>query len=456
MAVKSMEISRKFDVLDVGKVVSEGKRSGNLVKLESEVGFRNGYIPEWMLIEILCRLPAKCVFRYKSVSKQLLSLISDPSFVRFYVSRFRENPWTLLSSTLHVDPSGNSNFPKHMLLSAAFSGDENCPTLSAISFPGSPEVSAGQSYNVVAVSDGFVLYAQRVYLECGVTTLTNYTVYSPTTGQCVALPPPSRRFMLSTAGFVTRVEGGALRSFKVVRLGCCLSRCHALELEVFCSESGAWNDAVVRTDHEIEIAWRRTPASFNGNLHWVDRRLGIVAYDPYHAPDRCRIIAFPGGIDEQCNNSIYNGIPSLCVGHQGNLWYLEVLVTSEDDFQFSGFCSWVLGDYEDSNSWSLYQKTKINDISFDENLDIDVLVGFIPVPIAFHPFNPDMIYLGWGDILVSYNMKTRKLEAVDIPNGETLRNGGLKGEPCWWQTSLFVLPTWPTSIAYDPKSEVIY
>nr|GMD83108.1 putative F-box/kelch-repeat protein At1g15680 [Ipomoea batatas]GME13709.1 putative F-box/kelch-repeat protein At1g15680 [Ipomoea batatas] len=207
-----------------------------------------------------------------------------------------------------------------MLLLAAFSDDEKCPSLSTISFPGSPEASTGKSYNVVVVSDGFVQYAQRVYLECGVTTLTNYNVYRPT-GQCVALPPPSRQFMLSTVGFSLR-----------------------------------------------------------------------------------------------------------CIGLQESLWYFDVLDTSKDDFQFSGFCPWVFRDYDDcNNNLSLYQKTKIKDISFDDNLDIDVLVGFVPVPITLHPFKPDMICLGWGAVLVSYNMKTRKLEALDIPNGETLRNGGLKG-----------------------------
>nr|GMC47092.1 F-box protein At3g26010-like [Ipomoea batatas] len=170
---------------------------------------------------------------------------------------FREQPWTLLSSTLYVDDYGNTNFPKHMLLLAAFSVDDKCPSLSTISFSSSPEALTGKSYNVVVPHDGV--------MRC-------------TSAAVSAVHIEHRRFRNLSRG----------RRYEELQSGEAWLLSQPLEctgVRGVCSvPRPARKDIVARTDHEIEIDWRRTSASFNWNLHWVDRWLGIVAYDSYHVP----------------------------------------------------------------------------------------------------------------------------------------------------------------------------
>lgn len=62
-------------------------------------------VPDCIWMEILCRMPSKSVFRFKSVSKQWLTLISHPSFVCHYksFSTNNTNSWTLVSETVSTE-----------------------------------------------------------------------------------------------------------------------------------------------------------------------------------------------------------------------------------------------------------------------------------------------------------------------------------------------------------------
>ncbi|EOY33395.1 F-box and associated interaction domains-containing protein [Theobroma cacao] len=61
-------------------------------------------VPDWLLTEILQRLPVKHIFMFKCVSKRWFTLISDPFFARSYATRINRSlslstsqPWNLLS-----------------------------------------------------------------------------------------------------------------------------------------------------------------------------------------------------------------------------------------------------------------------------------------------------------------------------------------------------------------------
>uniref|UniRef100_A0A0V0IFD0 Putative ovule protein n=1 Tax=Solanum chacoense TaxID=4108 RepID=A0A0V0IFD0_SOLCH len=422
------------------------------------VEFETEYIPDWFLEEVLSRLPLKCVFRLKCVSKQWLSFISAPSFVNLYISRVslshKPQPWTVLSHRLHVKGTKFCPDPP-LMLDNMLSADENdlieYPIFSRYLYLPLPQRSSWRErYDIVAVSDGLVLYGRIVFMENSINHMTDYHLYNPITHQCVALPPPFLCFRFVSTGFLTQIEGGTLKNYKVVRFGCQLWEWHNLEFEIFCSEIGSWRSVVVHSDQAIQIAWLRMPFSFSGILHWIDRWLGIVACDPCRDSNQCRIIGLPSDIDKQCNNYKNNGLYSLCNVHQGRLRYFEVSLAPSDPFGFSGFSLWVLDDY-DSATWSLLHRTKVTDILFDDILTSQGLTGSCPAPLAFHPFDGNIVCLSLGAYIVTYNAKTLKLEA----HGNPVATEYFYESTGWlsWYAQvpprlafLYVLPPWPVSI----------
>ncbi|XP_016459023.1 putative F-box/kelch-repeat protein At1g15680 [Nicotiana tabacum] len=440
---------------------------GKFTKPKLKIFFKNEYLPNWFLEEIFLRLPVKCVFRYKCVSKQWLSLISAPSFVSLYISRASLLPqqtpiWTILANTLSVN--NGVNYFAQSYLPDLLSDNRLHPRFCTIHFPyvGCPE---DERYAIVAVSDGLVLYDRGG---------SDYRIYNAITGDCIALPPPSMSFERVSTGFITESEGGSLRSFKVVRFDCQFGESYILKFEIFLSETGSWRSLVVHNDVPIEVVSLRRPVSLNGNLHWIDRRLGIMAFDPSNDLNQCRVIELHDDIDKQCNDARNNGSPTLCDVHQGRLRYIEVSLVPSYPFGFSGFSVWVLDDYDSSN-WSLQHRVKIRDIVFDDISMSKALTGLIPTPIAFHPLDANILYLGFGDAVVSYNMKTLKLDVVAVtaaqqnswPKAGTVPASPFSrlclGDPddvpvmiqrllpCWSSAFLFMLPAWPISLPIDYK-----
>ncbi|KAK4424435.1 hypothetical protein Salat_1636900 [Sesamum alatum] len=285
-------------------------------------------IPEWLLVEVLVRLPVKQVFSLKIVCKQWRSVISDPFFTGMYVSRASMSrelpPWTYISSTLHVDGDHHrhSEYPCYELLLDICSRDFNCPSFYVLPCPHGHYRDASR-YTVFGVSNGLVLYGPRV-------CCLNYGIFNPITRQWIALPPHSVPFSTVRGGLVTQVEHGVLTSYRAVRLEVG-RRSSRIRFEVFFSEIGLWKSFTVVTDQAIRINERRMPAILNGIMHWVTGKHGIMAYDPYQKPHSLRLIALPGDIDRRCNDAKHHGIPSLCDAHQGRLRYFEMSGFSYSD-----------------------------------------------------------------------------------------------------------------------------
>ncbi|KAF3617621.1 hypothetical protein T459_10882 [Capsicum annuum] len=61
------------------------------------------------------------------------------------------------------------------------------------------------------------------------------------------------------------------------------------------------------------------PFTFSRMLHWIDRQLGIMAFDPCRDSSQCRVIGLPPDIDKQCNN--YKNMDCIVYAnvHQGRL-----------------------------------------------------------------------------------------------------------------------------------------
>ncbi|MCE2055561.1 hypothetical protein HAX54_042879 [Datura stramonium] len=84
-----------------------------------------------------------------------------------------------------------------------------------VHFPYIVSPEGGEGYNIVAVSDGLVLYDRGVCVE-----VSDYHIYNAITGHCVTVPRPSMCFGYVSTGFLAKSEGGSLKSYKVVRFDC--------------------------------------------------------------------------------------------------------------------------------------------------------------------------------------------------------------------------------------------
>ncbi|KAL3537357.1 hypothetical protein ACH5RR_000723 [Cinchona calisaya] len=186
-------------------------------------------------------------------------------------------PWAILSCYVNAKESHMCDYPGQKHLGDMYCDDFKCPDTCVLPLPRSQE-ACGQNCKIIAVNDGLVLYGWCNDNPGSMNHIAEYYICNPTTKQWF---------------FITRVGGGPLTSYEV-------------------------------------------DACF---FQWVDRELGIVAFDPYMNLDKCRIIGLPHDIDKQLNDSKSNGIRSLCGVCQGRLKYFEV------SNHFQHLIIWVLDDY---------------------------------------------------------------------------------------------------------------
>lgn len=164
----------------------------------------------------------------------------------------------------------------------------------------------------------------------------------------------------------------------------------------------------------------------------VDRELGILAYDPYKNPNSCRIIRFSEDIKREGEGWHY-GRNSIFDVHQGYLRYFEMSDTSYN-VGFRSLNMWILSDYEEW-LWSLEHR-----IIGDEVLcDISYFNSSYMVPVTFHPFDYDIVYIGYGQSIFSYSIQTRQLIVLG-------NHVNLGTESRWEIVYNFVFLGWPISI----------
>ncbi|KAL3503572.1 hypothetical protein ACH5RR_038021 [Cinchona calisaya] len=399
----------------------------------------DGYLPDWFLMEVLSRLPINFAIRLKCVSRKWLSLISDPAFVHFYVSRASavpRCPLVFLFKKLYVEGSTLTYFPENKLTEIIFSPpNPTSPAYHVLPLPNSQEAK-GKTYFINAVDNGLVLYRGSEIWWDARDYFSEYYICDPITKQWFPLPEPKYASKRVSLGFITHVEAGILTSYKVVLIHCCRHIRHFLKFEVFSSETGEWVEHTVHSQCGMMVCRFRNPVLLSGNLHWIDFQSGIVAYDPYDCPDKFRLIGFPYDVDKK-HPSVRCGVHGV---HQGHLKYFEVTPLHHRD-ACSDFKIWVLEDYN-SDGWCLQHIVRNEDILVDSRLH-HAVPGTIF--IAFHPYDADIVYLEWHDDLVTYNTKTRRVEALGIPFLPESDITYFLDLECWLCFPL-VLPPWPIYI----------
>ncbi|XP_020548802.1 F-box protein At5g49610-like [Sesamum indicum] len=315
---------------------------------EEDVTGRSVHFPEEILLEILVRLPAESIFRFRCVSKNWRCLISDPSFFSCYVERSQQSP--------------------------PFAFIFQC------------------GLKVEATSNDLILYQSNFQEPV-------YFLANSFTRKCVKIPMHCSRRSYGATGLISCVRNG-ITSYNVVRLvKSCDSSGFCLNLETFSSENGAWRSFKMKhCTFNVELD-ARPCVVYKGVLHWICNRMtALLAYDPGRSPDECRFISIP---NETYNG---NGINAILGVSGENLYYFEMFGISIQERELPRWKLWVLKDYK-SGEWSLDQEgkeRKIESISAVSN----VLSTYSPLfPVALHPWNKDIVYFWYEGYILTFSVK---------------------------------------------------
>ncbi|XP_073030795.1 putative F-box protein At3g28280 [Primulina eburnea] len=213
-----------------------------------------GNFPEWMLFEVLVRLPVKVLFKFKIVSKNWFSMISDPSFARMYVARTSLLPhsqhWTLIHSRVDHKATTRQFIVRNVRLHECSLGTDFLQH--RLILPRAQE-SDDSHYRIYGVSNGLVLcgppeevaFNGRIY-RCYICNLV--------TGKWITLPPYEHCFRLVVVGFVTQVEDNILVSYRVV-LTDSGTRFRVCRFAVYFSETGKLVDLEIDFNQPIHFYW---------------------------------------------------------------------------------------------------------------------------------------------------------------------------------------------------------
>ncbi|XP_073307281.1 putative F-box protein At3g23950 [Primulina huaijiensis] len=401
--------------------------------METEIGSKRrgvitstcGNFPEWMLFEVLIRLPVKVLFKFKIVSKKWFCMISDPSFARMYVARTSLLPhsqhWTLIHSRVDHKAATKQFLVRTVQLHECSLGTD-CLQHRLI-LPRAQE-SDDSHYRIYGVSNGLVLYGPlediasngRIY-RCYICNLI--------TGKWITLPPYEHIFRHVVVGFVTQVEDNILVSYRVV-LTDSGTRFRACRFAVYFSETGKWVDFEIGFNQPIHFYWWKKAVVLDKILHRMTSGRKIMAYDPYNKLDSFRLLSLPGVKDEGKKMNITE---SLLNEHEG---HLRFFVVASNEFSRS-LIIWVLNDY-DRGEWCLQHRVGISDIQSDGGLSLPT------VPLSFHPSDQEIVYLINEEVILSYNIKTKTSKIL----GDSNKNYRCRFPFCHLYS--FVIPTWPTSI----------
>ncbi|CAI9284451.1 unnamed protein product [Lactuca saligna] len=390
--------------------------------------------PDSLLIEILARLPVKSIFSFKSVCKHWQTLISHPSFCRFYYSILNSNPPSS-SQPLRILDRYTYVPTLDELLNRLATEVHSLSEFSLVFLSTPEDQQQYHQFRVLSISNGLILCCWRA------PTPFVYYICDPLTRQWITLPRRGHRYHDSCKeGLITRVnEDHMLTSYTVVRLE--HLTLNYLNLETFSSETGKW--ICYKLPSPIPILWRQlacAPIYCYGALHWQvinDKGIHVMlAFDPYKDPKSVCLIPFPDDRDLNSEHN-YMGACQLCGESQGTLRYFEV---AHDSTQLYLFSMWTMKDYE-KGEWCCEFRVRRSDLhSNDLELSNWLLDGWFR-PLSFHPVNPNVVYLQCmePERIVSYNILNKRLDFASKPIDSA--------QLILWSTAIpLVLPKWPVLV----------
>ncbi|KAF7097876.1 hypothetical protein CFC21_099659 [Triticum aestivum] len=336
-----------------------------------------------LLVEILSRVPARSLCRFKCVSKHWLGLINDRTYRR-------KLPRTLTGFLFRGTTEEQLVHP--VLHFTNLSGNRSRTNLTFLPY--------GRNAFLLDCCNGLLLYGVSAHGG-----KRHYVVCNPATEEWTELPHCDH------AGWVGIVHLGfdpavsphfhvflltdELNGFRLPGVDVCSY--------VYSSETGRWVHKEKKWYWDIDLVLVHSAAYLNGSLHFfVDVNHSTLCL----------------AADKEAGTMIYSRVPSLNDGFmqqsQGCLYYAG-FETDDNDDHVVRLLVYVLEDYN-SKEWILKHSIERSHL-FGGRHDVDIEEDFCW--IAIHPeCNLIFFTLGWNRTFMFYDMDRRQLKVIcNLENG---------------------------------------
>ncbi|XP_057519834.1 F-box protein At1g49990-like [Amaranthus tricolor] len=377
-----MKISQESEMADDNTVQNS---CGNLDSTISDV----------LLREIINYLHPKSVIRFKSVSRNWNSIISEPNFIPSYISRNSIPSWFIFERTLNT--SSNARFPIELV----FQKPLNLSTLT-IDFHKLAPYPLLDNPTLIDSSDGLLLVGSEISSMSQWRRASEYHffVINAVNNEWVALPkPPVLILNHFCLGLITQIDRNnrVFKKFMVVDYLLLTIADRFITLICFSSETAQWEYRLTnyRLGNHIWGLSGGGKFEFDGKLIWFDLSVGLMIWDDPFSTEyviKSRLIRLPlehVRFNEQTRlddeRRIDNG--------GGHIQYLHVN-------KLSIVSLWRLDNLEQENwnclyTWDLRQ----------------LYPHFGKVrPVLIHPFEDLVAIFRMEDTMFSLDLKTAKLK----------------------------------------------
>jgi F-box interacting protein len=292
------------------------------------------YLPDEVVLEILHRLPAKSLIRFRCVSKSWNSLITSPAFITSHLTQSLSHHSN--SNTKIVRYCTTYPHIEHYKL--FLDENDSFDQTQEFDFPLTSRLY--QHFMLIGSVNGlFSLHEKERFI-----------LWNPSIKKSITLPKP--RIAVKTHGRVTcRIAFGfdpRSNDYKVVRIAFPFEEKKPPLVEVYSLNEGSWRitSAVASLTKRIFFCdWLRPAASLNGAVHFAVTDMDN-ANDPFVlsfdlGDEVFRMISVPNGIfQDDVQTSVHGGLLSL-------------LCNNNNRFRTNKSCSiWVMKEYGVVDSWT--------------------------------------------------------------------------------------------------------
>ncbi|WVZ54412.1 hypothetical protein U9M48_005210 [Paspalum notatum var. saurae] len=321
-------------------------------KRRSAVAAASG-LPEDVILEILARVPARSIHRFKCVSRRWRDLIADPvhrkGLPQALEGFFFRHPNEIRSSFIGLLWAATTSPSFDPSFSSSFLTD----------LPGNKDI------RLLHTCNGLLLFGHSTHRA--IDGRLGYVVCNPTTEQWVAVAgcpsPISPRYCMPAYIVFDPSVSPHFRLFNLRKNG------GSMEVHTYSSESGVWTSCTVR--HEAMIrrgnVWMQRFKTFMGNA-FVNGMLHFVVFDRiirlgWDGKAYCRVISWPPADDTAC----------FLGQSQGRLYCISGYPGEDADVGQDGLSVWVLQDDDDDTQecWVLKHKVSFLELFGQKECRVD-------------------------------------------------------------------------------------
>ncbi|KAK8919448.1 putative F-box protein [Platanthera zijinensis] len=286
-------------------------------------------LPDDLIGDILLRLPAKSIIRFRSVSKSWLAITTDPSFLLAHTGR-APNSLLIHTTTNQSHESHLRSIKLRLLLPAATPSDARILFSSVL-----PERRRSTTDVVFACCDGLICLRDRIRetLEQE-DDVPCYYVINPLTGALIDVPKP--RFSLGhLMGLYLHPPTGEYRLIRRINSSIVNNK-----IEVITLGGESWR--TIQSSPPKELVCARIPIDLKGYLYWIAYNVNefvasaVLLFDT--TEEEFKLMPLPAQERRHyTNNSLF---------HMGERLGLSIIDRELSSASELGIDIWVLKDHE--------------------------------------------------------------------------------------------------------------